>query len=313
MKNTKNQFLPVFLFVFLAVIGVKADTPQQILESAFNKMRNSSFACNISDQTILKEFRASKGKYFQLADGDFLYKKIMLVDDSGRLIACFVKNRKGSFAYINGKGGKIAAIPALDYVDNMTTSLSLPEQKLHTYSKRLTQVGKQKFHEIKIISTVDAEKIAAANKEMFLFYEGANKINSPVYAKRPMQRVYYVGVADGMVYFMQHFTHHKHLIREKEITNIDFDISLSANDFEADWEIHGDYIIFYDEYAAPALNKLYVSKLQINKDKTYYYNSLIVRSIDWILFPPNAKLISIGFFIIAAASTATLVFIRRKR
>jgi hypothetical protein len=214
---------------------------------------------------------------------------------------------------INGKGGKIAAIPVLDYVDNMTTSLSLPEQKLHTYSKRLTQVGKQKFHEIKIISTVDAEKIAAANKEMFLFYEGANKINSPVYAKRPMQRVYYVGVADGMVYFMQHFTHHKHLIREKEITNIDFDISLSANDFEADWEIHGDYIIFYDEYAAPALNKLYVSKLQINKDKTYYYNSLIVRSIDWILFPPNAKLISIGFFIIAAASTATLVFIRRKR
>ena len=308
----KIRILLFIVGLFYGFGAFATPSPQKILSDAFEKTQCLTFSCEFRDKATLSEFGADKGMYHQLHEDGFTYKKLELFDKTGSLLACFLKNEKGSFAWLHGRGGKIAEIPALNFIDSMTADISEPEKKICTYSLSTKRIGSDNFWEVRINSTADASRIASANKEMFLFYEGSDKIYSPVYAKRPMQRIFYVSRQNGIVFLRQHFTHRKQLVYEKGISAPDFTVNLNPKDFESDWKIDGDYVLMMDEFAAPLLDKFYKQRLNLTRDNTYYSNSLFIQFIDWALLPKNACTISIAMLLLAVVFIIIAVIVKRK-
>lgn len=302
------------MYCLLLSQNVKAASPRDVLLESMQLSRHSTFSCDFTDSDILKQFYATKGKYYQLAAEDqFVFRRLELMDDKGEIVCEFVQNREGFFARCGDYCGKIGDIIYLFYFDDMFERISEPEESICMYSMASKVIDGQNYYEIVISSTTDATSIAKANPEFPLSsYDGSKEMTSPFYAMRPRQRIFHIGKKDGFLYGRKHVGYRRKLLYNRLITNIKFSNDLKEKDFVVHGRVTKDYILLMDEFVVPYMSKQYKSRLKLTSDSTYYRISAFSKAINWILYAQNTKWISIIMAGFAFSLLAFIYYLKRR-
>lgn len=302
------------MYCLLLPQNVKAASPRDVLLESMQLSRHSTFSCDFTDSDILKQFYATKGKYYQLAAEDqFVFRRLELMDDKGEIVCEFVQNREGFFARCGDYCGKIGDIIYLFYFDDMFERISEPEESICMYSMASKVIDGQNYYEIVISSTTDATSIAKANPEFPLSsYDGSKEMTSPFYAMRPRQRIFHIGKKDGFLYGRKHVGYRRKLLYNRLITNIKFSHDLKEKDFVVHGRVTKDYILLMDEFVVPYMSKQYKSRLKLTSDSTYYRISAFSKAINWILYAQNTKWISIIMAGFAFSLLAFIYYLKRR-
>ncbi len=91
--NRKTRIISIFavfclgMYCLLLSQNIKAASPRDVLLESMQLSRHSTFSCDFTDSDILKQFYATKGKYYQLAAEDqFVFRRLELMDDTGEIV-----------------------------------------------------------------------------------------------------------------------------------------------------------------------------------------------------------------------------------
>ena len=246
------------MYCLLLSQNVKAASPRDVLLESMQLSRHSTFSCDFTDSDILKDFYATKGKYYQLAAEDqFVFRRLELRDDTGEIVCEFVQNREGFFARCGDYCGKIEDIIYLFYFDDVFERISEPEESICMYSMASKVIDGQNYYEIVISSTTDATSIAGANPEFPLsIYDGSKEMTSPFYAMRPRQRIFHIGKQDGFLYGRKHVSYEEKILYNRLITNIKFSHDLKEKEFAVHGRVTEDCILLMNDFTIPYMNKL---------------------------------------------------------